>query len=245
VAQSHTPCNRCVRFATAVASGHATLATKQDATLYLGRTRTGWIAPALRLAHLLNHLVGGEQQVWRNGQAQRVGGFQVDDEFIFGWLLIGQIAGLLATQNAIDVCGGTAVQLNAIGSVTDQPSACYENTFGIDRRQALLRCCCNSLLIVGGEGHVGGNKNPAVGLRPYRRYGAFDIGKPATSPAFPCALTRGDRNNAMVRFRLAPVLQQLLTSAALSRRDRSGCRSLPRVARRSVAPCRHETDRGC
>src|SRR6266480_369872 len=47
VAQSHTPCNRCVRFATTVASGHATLATKQDATLYLGRTFTGWIAPAL------------------------------------------------------------------------------------------------------------------------------------------------------------------------------------------------------
>src|SRR5438105_15947537 len=46
--QSHTPCNRCVRFATTVASGHATLATKQDATLYLGRTFTGWIAPALR-----------------------------------------------------------------------------------------------------------------------------------------------------------------------------------------------------
>src|SRR6516225_6462665 len=46
--QPHTPCNRCVRFATTVASGHATLATKQDATLYLGRTCTGWIAPALR-----------------------------------------------------------------------------------------------------------------------------------------------------------------------------------------------------
>src|SRR6516164_10724475 len=44
--QPHTPCNRCVRFATTVASGHATLATKQDATLYLGRTFTGWIAPA-------------------------------------------------------------------------------------------------------------------------------------------------------------------------------------------------------
>src|SRR5437870_12188762 len=29
MAQSHTPCNRCVRFATAVASGHATLATKR------------------------------------------------------------------------------------------------------------------------------------------------------------------------------------------------------------------------
>jgi hypothetical protein len=41
VAQSHTPCNRCVRFATTVASGHATLATKR--TLLL--TWTG-LAPA-------------------------------------------------------------------------------------------------------------------------------------------------------------------------------------------------------
>jgi hypothetical protein len=39
-------CNRCVRFATAVASGHATLATQADATPYLGRTFAGWIAPA-------------------------------------------------------------------------------------------------------------------------------------------------------------------------------------------------------
>src|SRR6266702_4202405 len=33
MAQSHTPCNRCVRFATAVASGHATLATKRTLLL--------------------------------------------------------------------------------------------------------------------------------------------------------------------------------------------------------------------
>src|SRR5262249_53596951 len=32
--------------ATTVASGHATLATKADATPYLGRSSTGWIAPA-------------------------------------------------------------------------------------------------------------------------------------------------------------------------------------------------------
>jgi hypothetical protein len=34
-----------------------------DATPYLGRTCTGWTAPALRLAHLFDHLVGeGEQR---------------------------------------------------------------------------------------------------------------------------------------------------------------------------------------
>src|ERR1700730_15679605 len=61
VAQSHTPCNRCVRFATTVASGHATLATKR--TLLL--TWTG-LSPAgshqLCLAHLFDHLVGAQQE---------------------------------------------------------------------------------------------------------------------------------------------------------------------------------------
>src|SRR5215207_5373323 len=61
VAQSHTPCNRCVRFAAAVASDHATLATKR--TLLL--TWAG-LAPAgshqLCLAHLFDHLVGAAAQ---------------------------------------------------------------------------------------------------------------------------------------------------------------------------------------
>ena len=39
-AQSHTPCNRCVRFATTVASGHATLPTKRTLLLtWAGLTR--------------------------------------------------------------------------------------------------------------------------------------------------------------------------------------------------------------
>src|SRR5262249_16315398 len=58
---SHIPCNRCVRFATTVASGHATLATKRMLLLT-------WavLAPAgshqLCLAHSFDHLVAGGVQ---------------------------------------------------------------------------------------------------------------------------------------------------------------------------------------
>jgi len=42
-----------------------------DATPYLGRTCTGWIAPALRLAHLLDHLVGKLYELCWDIEAER------------------------------------------------------------------------------------------------------------------------------------------------------------------------------
>ena len=51
---------------------------------YLGRTFTGWTAPALRLAHLLDHLVGARQQCGWNLDAERFGRLQIDDELKFG-----------------------------------------------------------------------------------------------------------------------------------------------------------------
>src|SRR3954453_19942539 len=57
VAQSHTPCNRCVRFATTVASGHATLATKRTLLLTWAGLPPAGSRPVC-LAPSLNHLVG-------------------------------------------------------------------------------------------------------------------------------------------------------------------------------------------
>ena len=100
----------CVRFATTVASGHATLATKR--TLLL--TWTG-LPPAgshqLRLALTrsprrrgrarrhseakrfggleisLDHLVGTGEKWRRDFESERPGCFEVDDEFKFVWRL--------------------------------------------------------------------------------------------------------------------------------------------------------------
>jgi hypothetical protein len=83
VAQSHTPCNRCVRFATTVASGQATLATKR--TLLL--TWAG-LAPAgshqLCLAQLFDYLVGQLLKMQGHVEAKRLGGLQVDDQLELG-----------------------------------------------------------------------------------------------------------------------------------------------------------------
>jgi hypothetical protein len=62
-----------------------------DATPYLGRTFTGWIAPALRLAHLFDYLVGQREQCRRHVEAECLGCIEIDDQLEFGRLLDRQI----------------------------------------------------------------------------------------------------------------------------------------------------------
>ncbi len=42
----------------------------------------------------------------RYGEAERLGGLEIDDEIEFGWLLDRQIARLCPAQNLIDIFGG-------------------------------------------------------------------------------------------------------------------------------------------
>src|SRR5271167_1834180 len=51
-------------------------------------------------ASLLDHLVGGRQQSFRDGKAERLGGFEVDDKLNFRSLLDRQIGWLVAFENA-------------------------------------------------------------------------------------------------------------------------------------------------
>src|SRR4029453_3856865 len=110
VAQSHTPCNCCVRFATTVASGHATLATKRTLLLtWAGLPPAG--SHQLCLAHSFDHLVREQLHRIGNGNSQRCCGSEIDHQLELGWLLDGQVAGLLTLENPAGIDAGVAIRI--------------------------------------------------------------------------------------------------------------------------------------
>jgi len=56
----------------------------------------------------LNHLICALQQRWRNGDAQRLCGLQVDHKLKLGWLLHRNIGGLRALEKLVDEAGCAA-----------------------------------------------------------------------------------------------------------------------------------------
>src|SRR5216117_3846441 len=58
---------------------------------------------SLRLAHLLDHLVGACEQRRRHGEAERLGALEIDGQLVLGRRLHWQVGWFLALKNAVDV----------------------------------------------------------------------------------------------------------------------------------------------
>src|SRR6266404_486375 len=72
---------------------------------------------SLRLAHLLDHLGGAQQNRGRDGDAERLRGLEVEDQLDFGRLLDRQVGWLLALEDAIDAAGRAPVRVDRIRAV--------------------------------------------------------------------------------------------------------------------------------
>src|SRR6516165_346005 len=133
VAQSHTPRNRCVRFATAVASSHATLATKRTLLLtWAGLPPAG--SRQLCLAHSLDHLVGdGEQLVW-NIQIKRFCGLPIDHELESRRLLNRQFTRARPLEDFVHIEGCPTVQIRETRAERDEATGIDESLGAVHGR---------------------------------------------------------------------------------------------------------------
>src|ERR1700674_5538143 len=79
------------------------------AELQLWNTRAG-LAPADRASFAwrlpsFDHHVGDHKQVMRRGDAERLGGLEIDGQLVLGWRLHRQVGWISALQNSVDVLG--------------------------------------------------------------------------------------------------------------------------------------------
>ena len=62
--------------------------------------------PHLATLALLDDLVGGSQQRFRDGEAEGLGGLEIDDQFEFCWRLHRQFAWTFTFENPVNIrCG--------------------------------------------------------------------------------------------------------------------------------------------
>src|SRR5262249_11269014 len=89
-------------------------------------------------ARLLDHLIGQQEQGWRDHDSQRLGGLEVDHQLKFGRLLYREIGRLRTLENLVHTDGGAAIVLGDGWSIGHQPPSLYHLSPVIHRRQTVF-----------------------------------------------------------------------------------------------------------
>ena len=76
-----------------------------------------------------DHLVGDGKERCRSGEAERAGGFDIDDELKLRGLHHGQIRGLRALENATSISTDLTPSLANVASIAQEPARFGEVTY--------------------------------------------------------------------------------------------------------------------
>jgi hypothetical protein len=95
------------------------------------------MAEAIGSCVLLDHLIGRRQQCFRDGEAERLGGLEVDDEFEFGRLLHREIGWFVAFENAPSIGANLVVRIAEAAAIAHQATGEGVLTEWEDRGQSM------------------------------------------------------------------------------------------------------------
>ena len=95
--------------------------------------------PKADIRHLFDHFIGGIQEPFRNRQAERLSGLEVNDKLKLGRLHHRQVPGLLALENPSDVNADLPIASGKIGAVAHQAAGLSEFAVLVDGRDRVPR----------------------------------------------------------------------------------------------------------
>jgi len=86
---------------------------------------------------LFDHLVGSREQLRGHGEAERLCGLEIDNEFVLGRRLHWKITRLLAFEDTIDIRGRAPIWIAGFRPVVDQAADFRVVTIRIDGRETV------------------------------------------------------------------------------------------------------------
>src|SRR5262249_10191739 len=89
---------------------------------------------------LLDHLVGASNERVRNGEAERLGGFEIGDQFKLRCLHDWQFGGIFTLENSASINAGQAVAVKNVRSVAHQTASHRKVTILRNRGHGVANC---------------------------------------------------------------------------------------------------------
>jgi ribosomal protein L27 len=129
-------------------AGHETL------RLLLTHCGRRWSKPFALQESFFDHLVGSPEQRDREGEAERLGGLHVDNQFDPRGLLHRQVGGLLTLENAAGIGADQSVRVQATAAVAHQAAGRGERAILVDRGHSVAERRWGELFVVCVEEYI-------------------------------------------------------------------------------------------